>query len=92
MIAIRIDLTKIPKEKIFSGKKGEYIDLIVASKREEDQYGKTHSVFVSQTKEERQSNTKTVYVGDGKELGQGNNNRKSQPANQNNNNLEDLPF
>ena len=68
LINISICLSDLPKESITTFEKNgkKYINLVVDEKREPDQYGKTHSVYVSQTKEEREAKTPKAYVGHGK--------------------------
>lgn len=69
MIAVSVCLSDIPKERMTKAKNGKfYVDLILAEKREPDQYGKTHTLYVSQTKEEREAKIDKVYVGNGKSL------------------------
>jgi hypothetical protein len=70
LINISICLTDLPKDKIKqAGREGKkYINLCVASRKETDTYGNTHTVYVSQTKEEREAKTATVFVGSGKEF------------------------
>ena len=69
MINISIDLTKLDKSKIIEGKNGaKYINITVDALKEKDQYGKTHTVYLSQTKEEREAKEKKVYVGNGREF------------------------
>lgn len=69
MISISICLTDLPKGKITEGKNGKkYMELIVDKRKEVDQYGKTHTVYVSQTKDERDAKTPKAYVGNGKEF------------------------
>jgi hypothetical protein len=70
LINISICLTDLPKDKIKqAGKEGKkYINLCVASRREVDQYGKTHFVFVSQTEEERKAKVDIIFVGSGTEI------------------------
>jgi hypothetical protein len=68
MINISICLTDLPQDKITTAKNGKkYINLVVDTKRETDQYGNTHSVYVSQSKEDRQAKVQKTYVGKGKE-------------------------
>lgn len=51
-----------------SDKNGKhYISLVVDAKKETDQYGNTHTVYVSQSKEQREAKQNKVYVGNGKE-------------------------
>ena len=66
MIEIKLTLTDIPKELVFAGKKGKYIDLIVSEMKQADQYGNTHTVYIKQSKEDRQAKAEKIYVGKGK--------------------------
>lgn len=62
-----ICVTDIPKQKIKQATNGKkYLNITVASRRETDQYGNTHTVFVSQTKEEREQKEERAYIGSGK--------------------------
>lgn len=63
LINISIDVNKIPKDRIFVGKNGKYLNLTITELREPDQYGNTHTVYLY-NKESKQKN----YVGKGKEL------------------------
>lgn len=88
MINISINLSKIPKDKIIDGKKGKYLNITVSELRTPDQYGNTHSVYVSQSKEERATNK--VYLGSGKAVvfnSQVQNNIPASPES-----VDDLPF
>lgn len=68
MINISICLSDLPKEKINKGKNGKkYINLCIATRRQPDQYGNTHAIWVGQSKEERENKAEKVYVGNGKE-------------------------
>lgn len=68
MIVSSICLTDIPKEKITTGKNGKkYISIVTDNRREPDQYGNTHTVYINQSKEERESKQTKQYVGNGKE-------------------------
>ncbi len=51
-VKISVCLTDLPKEHIFEYNNKKYIKLDVNEKREEDQYGKTHSVSVDTWKPE----------------------------------------
>jgi hypothetical protein len=70
LINISICLTDLPKDKIKQARKEgkNYINLCVASRKETDTYGNTHTVYVSQTKEEREAKAEKVLVGSGKEF------------------------
>ena len=58
-----LDVTKIPKDKIYEGKKGKYISVVVAINNEVDQFGNNGSIQVDQTKEERDAKESKVYLG-----------------------------
>jgi len=58
-----LDVTKIPKDKIYNGKKGKYIPVVVAINNEVDQFGNNGSVTVDQSKEEREAKEPKVYLG-----------------------------
>ncbi len=68
MIRVSICLSDLPKDKITTASNNKkYLELIVDERREPDQYGNTHYVYVSQSKEEREAKTGKLYVGNGKE-------------------------
>lgn len=71
MISISIDLTQIKESgKVTKSEKNghSYINLIVDTRREVDNYGNTHTVYCSQSKEEREAKEAKKYVGNGKEF------------------------
>ena len=61
-----INVSIIPKEKLYKGKKGQYIQLTFVQNNELDQYGNNLSVYVSQSEEERKEKKPKVYLGNGK--------------------------
>tara|TARA_R100000458_G_C8172501_1_gene172444 strand:- start:389 stop:706 length:318 start_codon:yes stop_codon:yes gene_type:complete len=63
IIATSIDLTKIPKDKIITGKKGKYIPITITLNDELDQFGNNGPVIVQQTKEERETKVDKIYLG-----------------------------
>lgn len=66
---IKIDVTKIPKERIFVGKKGgKWLDLIVEDMDRDDDYGNNVRVSISQTKEERANKEKKIFIGNGRTI------------------------
>lgn len=69
MINISICLTDLPKNKITTSDKNgkKYINITVDALKEKDQYGKTHSCYITRTKGEREANEKKVFVGNGRE-------------------------
>ena len=69
IISCSICLEDIPEESKQVAKSGKtYINFVVDEKREVDQYGKTHSVYIQQTKEQREAKEKKTYIGNGKEF------------------------
>jgi hypothetical protein len=69
MIIADICLSDIPAENRTQGKNGKwYTKVVVDERKQPDQYGNTHSVYMNQTKEQREAKETKVYVGNGKEL------------------------
>lgn len=69
MQKLSIDVTKIPRDRIKTGKKGKYVDLVLFERP--DQYGNDGFVAIDVTKEERESGVKGPIVGNWKNLGGG---------------------
>ena len=63
IIKASIDLNKIPKDKIFIGKKGKYLPITITLNDELDQFGNQGPVVVEQTKEEREAKVAKTYLG-----------------------------
>ena len=63
IIKASIDVNKIPKDKIFVGKKGKYLPITITLNDELDQFGNQGPVVVEQTKEERDAKTPKTYLG-----------------------------
>jgi len=68
IIATRINLSKIPKDQVFVGKKGKYIDVIQAINNELGQFGDAGNITVQQTKEDREAKSAKIYLGNSKVL------------------------
>ena len=64
LVVAKINLSKIPKDKIFVGEKGKYLDVNVSENREADQYGNTHSLYVYD--KEKPEGERRIYIGNGK--------------------------
>jgi hypothetical protein len=99
IIATSIDLTKIPKDKIYEGKKGKYLPITVTINDEVDQFGNQGPVVVSQSKEEREAKAEKVYLGNVKVVWTNGDNvdvapRENAPAmpQQTQQPVDDLPF
>ena len=91
IVTVNVDLSKIPSDKIYEGKKGRYAELTVMINDETSEYGSNVSVSMNQTKEERDNKDPKTYVGNGKVLwndGNIKNAEKPQPQETEN----DLPF
>ena len=63
IIKANINLNNIPKEKIYKGKKGNYLTLAITVNDEPDQFGNQGPVIVDQTKEEREAKAEKTYLG-----------------------------
>ena len=55
IIKASIDVNKIPKDKIFVGKKGKYLPITITINNDVDAYGNHGPVAMAQTKEEREA-------------------------------------
>lgn len=77
----KIDVTKIPREAIFVGKKGKYIDVVLMeNKGGPDDYGNDGFVAMSVSKEDREAGKKGVIIGNWKRIGQKKEQSKPAPA------------
>ena len=97
IIKASIDLTKIPKDKIYEGKKGKYLPITITLNDETDQCGNQGPVVVEQTKEERDAKVSKTYLGNVKVVWTIGNNvyaaeRSPAPAAAPQQVEEDLPF
>ena len=63
IIKASINLSEIPKDKIYIGKKGKYLPITITLNDEVDQFGNQGPVVVEQTKEERESKQAKTYLG-----------------------------
>ena len=63
-VSLKIDVTKIDKERLYKGAKGIYLDLTVfIDVDKEDQYGNNGMVTQSVDKDERAAGTKGAILG-----------------------------
>ena len=99
IIKTSIDLTKIPKDKIYQGKKGKYLPITITLNNDLDQFGNQGPVVVEQTKEERDAKAEKTYLGNGKVVWTDGNNVDTAPRDNNSAPAsapaaveEDLPF
>jgi len=68
IIGLSINLDKIDKSRIITGKKGKYINLSVIINDQKDQYGNDGFVSESVSKEEREAGKKGTILGNCKVL------------------------
>ena len=66
IINASIDVSKLPKEKFFKGKKGVYYNFTITVNDESNQFGQNDTITDSQTKEEREAKAQRNYLGNGK--------------------------
>ena len=101
IIKASINLSEIPKDKIYVGKKGKYLPITITLNDEVDQFGNQGPVVVEQTKEEREAKAARTYLGNVKVVWtDGNNvdrapmdsNQPTAPASPVPEAKEDLPF
>lgn len=92
MIVIDISLSDIPESARKTGKNGKvYTQIVIDEKKQIDDYGNSHAVYMNQSKEEREAKTPKVYIGNGKEFkfnGGSNNSQKQEQKKSSSN----LPF
>ena len=69
-ILVKIDVSKIDKSKLFHGKKGTYLDVVLISTRG-NRYGDDFMAVQGVTKEEREKGIKGAILGNGRLLGSG---------------------
>lgn len=63
-VSLKIDVTKIDKERLFRGQKGTYLDLTVfIDVDKEDQYGNNGMITQSTSKEDREAGVKGAILG-----------------------------
>lgn len=74
-ISIKLDVTKISKEKLYKGDKGTYLDATILMKDEPDQYGNIGMIVQNVSKEEREAGVKGAILGNVKYI-----NKQVQPV------------
>ena len=68
ILGAKLNLSKIPKDKIFEGKSGKLIDITITIFDNKDEYGNNVSITVAQTEEQRKAKATKTYLGNGKVL------------------------
>lgn len=76
IVHIKINLSKIEKDRLFKGAKGTYLDATCFLEDQEDQYGNHGMITQDVTKEERTSGVKGAILGNVKVVWEG----ESRPA------------
>ena len=61
-----INVSKIPKEKLYEGQTGKFLQLTFVQNNEIDKYGNNVTIYVSQSEEERKEKKDKIYLGNGK--------------------------
>lgn len=95
-IALKIDVSKIEKDRLFEGSKGIYLDAILFLEDNPDQYGQSGMIVQSVSQEERKNGVKGPILGNCKVLGgsgaNSNSGQPSQTASTNQSKDDGLPF
>jgi len=90
-LSVRVDVTKIDKERLYKGKKGTYLDLVTfVDLDNRDQYDNNGFISQSTTKEERESGVQTAILGNVRVIG--NASTETQSSDSLNELEEDVPF
>lgn len=61
MIECKINVQDIPKETLYKGEKGVYLNCKVVEMKSPDQYGNTHTIYIQAEK-----GAEKIYIGKGK--------------------------
>lgn len=80
IISIKIDVTKIDKKRLFTGKKGTYLDATILWNDEQDQYNNNGPIVQQVTKEERLAGKKGAILGNAKLIAVSDNGNITKPA------------
>ena len=66
---LKIDVSKIDKEKLFQGQKGTYLDMTVFVNGDADQYGNNGMIVQATTQEERAAGVQGAILGNARIFG-----------------------
>jgi hypothetical protein len=66
LFSASLDVSKISKDKLVKGAKGQYLNITISVNDEADQYGNVLAVYESHSKEEREAKAKKNYLANGK--------------------------
>ena len=78
-IIVKIDVTKIDKTKLFKGKKGTYLDIVLLPSQN-DQYGNDYMVVQGVSQQDREAGVRGEILGNGKFTGRGSAKAEEKPA------------
>ena len=95
LMKLSIDVTKITKSRLYKGKKGTYLDLVVELKDQDDQFGNNVAAWEGQTEEERKAKNDRNFLGNGKVIWDSEGKKEEAPAQEapgGNDEPDDLPF
>ena len=93
IVNLRIDVSKISKDKLFKGKKGLYMEVAVLVSQDENKYDTPCSVWERPSKEERESKAERNYLGNGKVAWiEGEENPEAKPEPTPISDIDNLPF
>lgn len=98
IITANLDVSKIPADKIYTGKKGKYVRVTLTLNDEVDDYGNQGPVIVEQSKDEREAKAPKVYLGNAKVVWTNGENVSAAPRVEQQTNapapeeIDDLPF
>lgn len=66
LFSASLDVSKISKDKLVKGEKGNYLNITISINDEVDKYGNTLTIIESQTQEEREAKANRNYLANGK--------------------------
>jgi hypothetical protein len=66
LFSASLDVSKISKDKLVKGEKGNYLNITISINDEADKYGNTLTITESQTQEEREAKANRNYLANGK--------------------------
>ena len=63
-----LNLSKIDKDKLFTGKNGDkYLNIVIWDNEKKDEYGNDFAIQQQLSKEDREAGAKAIYLGNGKD-------------------------
>lgn len=66
LFSASLDVSKISKDKLVKGEKGNYLNITISINDEADKYGNVLTITESQTQEEREAKANRNYLANGK--------------------------